>query len=237
MAAQTHLDREGPILALWESALNCRGWRRQDALLGGADAPQSIGERNRSLLAIRNGLFGRNWPLRCDCPACGAGCSFIIDVDALSATLGAAPPGQRSSELNWNGRRLEVRAPVADDLRFLSSRDGVAAAERALLARCLSIDVDSSELSQADLAAFGHVIERLDPAAVVTFEISCPDCSHSWSAPFDIAEALWAELQRAAERLLSDVDALARTYGWTEDQIFTLPPVRRAAYLQLVAAG
>ena len=33
-----------------------------------------------------------------------------------------------------------------------------------------------------------------------------------------------------------DIDALARAYGWTEQQVLSLPPLRRAAYLQIVSA-
>jgi hypothetical protein len=47
---------------------------------------------------------------------------------------------------------------------------------------------------------------------------------------------LWMRLQLAAERLLLDVDALARAYGWSEAQVLALPPLRRAAYLQMVGA-
>ena len=53
----------------------------------------------------------------------------------------------------------------------------------------------------------------------------------------DVGEALTAELQRAAERTLIEVDALARADGWTEAEVLQLSPVRRAAYLQLVEAG
>ena len=53
----------------------------------------------------------------------------------------------------------------------------------------------------------------------------------------DIAPALWAEVQAAAERSLLEVDALAREYGWSEAEVMALPHARRAAYLQLVGAS
>ena len=49
-------------------------------------------------------------------------------------------------------------------------------------------------------------------------------------------DVLWSELQSRAERLLLDVDALARAYGWTEPEILALSSTRRAAYLQLTGA-
>ncbi len=43
-------------------------------------------------------------------------------------------------------------------------------------------------------------LERCDPGAVLAFALDCPDCGHFWQAVIDIAPALWAEVQAAAER-------------------------------------
>jgi hypothetical protein len=43
-------------------------------------------------------------------------------------------------------------------------------------------------------------------------------------------------VQAAAERVLLDVHALARAYGWTESEVLRLTPARRSAYLQMAAA-
>jgi hypothetical protein len=36
-----------------------------------------------------------------------------------------------------------------------------------------------------------------------------------------------------AERLLLDIDTLARNYGWSESEVIALSPTRRAAYVQM----
>jgi hypothetical protein len=53
---------------------------------------------------------------------------------------------------------------------------------------------------------------------------------------FDIGEFFWTEIAVQAQRLLREIDALARAYGWTEREILSLPGQRRQAYLELVAA-
>ncbi|MGH8445497.1 MAG: hypothetical protein ACREVL_09520, partial [Solimonas sp.] len=58
-----------------------------------------------------------------------------------------------------------------------------------------------------------------------------------WPALIDIAEALWQELRSRAEKILLEVDALASAYGWSEEQVLALSPVRRAAYLQLAGTS
>jgi hypothetical protein len=80
-------------------------------------------------------------------------------------------------------------------------------------------------------------MEALEPGAAVTFDLTCPECGAQWSAPMDCGDVLWSELQVRAERLLLDVDALARAYGWSESQVLALSPTRRAAYLQLIGSG
>ena len=56
------------------------------------------------------------------------------------------------------------------------------------------------------------------------------------NAPLDPVELLWRELRLRAEGLLADVAMLARGFGWSEREILELGAIRRAAYLQLLAA-
>ena len=234
MSPAPHPDRETRILSLWESAVGRPRRQRADALLGEA-RPRGLGARNRAWLAIRTALFGRDWPLRSDCPACAAPCEFTIDAVVLAEGLAALPPARDAATIEWRGRTLELRAPTADDLGDVSGADDVAGAARMLLARCASREI-AAELAEDDLASLGREIESLDPASVISFALACPDCGHGWPAPVDVAEALWTEVRDAAERSLTEIDALARAYGWDEQQVMGLSPVRRAAYLQLVAA-
>jgi hypothetical protein len=116
----------------------------------------------------------------------------------------------------------------------ISRQTDQTSAVRALLARCLTGDVDLANADNAEIEELGQRLEQLDRGATVGFALHCPACAHEWSAMLDAGEALWAELQRAAERSLIEIDALARAYGWTEQEIMRLSPTRRAAYLQLV---
>jgi hypothetical protein len=93
-----------------------------------------------------------------------------------------------------------------------------------------------SALPDAALDAVSRQMEALDPGAEVSFALDCPDCGTHWDAPLDIGQLVWQRVQTGAERLFLDVDALARAYGWTEQEVLNLPPVRRAAYLQIVTA-
>jgi hypothetical protein len=232
-----HSDRERRILELWECAVGRSRRDRDEALLADSGRPRGLGERNRALIAMRTALFGREWPLRSNCPACGDECEFDVDGISLAAELKgiAAPVEARTVE--WQGREVVIRAVTADDLDAVAGQDDVASARRALVARCLPADAETAELTEDQLDLLERRFESLDPAAMISFALECPDCGHLWPAPLDVAEALWMEVQRAAERLLTEIDALARAYGWSEEEIAGLSPVRRAAYLQLVSAA
>jgi len=228
------LSRDARLLDLWERAVGLDRWRREDALLAGAHpAPRALGRRNAALLELRTACFGRAWPLRSLCPACSAGCEFEADSLTLSAQL-AESGGEAAARLDWKGKPVALRAPTIDDL--IAAADAPDAAS-AILARCISGAVDPAGLSEAEIEELGGLLERLDAGAAVGFDLDCPACGYRWSAMVDVGDALWTELRSAAERLLLEIHALARAYGWTENEVMRLSPARRAAYLQLVEAA
>jgi hypothetical protein len=240
MRATASTDRERQMLALWEATVGHDRWQRDDALLGiAAPAPRGLGARNLGLLALRNAIFNRQWSLRSACPACATECEFTVDCVALAEQLGAQPIEQCAT-IEWQGRSLSARAPTIDDLIAIAGETDSAAAARALLARCLEgaddLAIDDVALDLPAVEGLERHLEALDPAATIAFQLRCVGCGHDWPSLLDVGEALSAELQRAAERTLTEVDALARAYGWTEAEVLQLSPVRRAAYLQLVGA-
>jgi hypothetical protein len=233
MEAQSSVSRERQVLLSWERAVGLDRWRREDALLSNNGVPpRGLGARNSALLDVRNTLFDRAWPLKSHCPACGAQCEFEIDSQVLAEDLNRHDATEEAI-FEWAGRSFSARAPTVDDVRAIASHQNVAGAKRALLARCLSGDIDVNGVGDAEIEELGRYLERLDTRAAVSFALRCPTCDHGWSAAIDIAEALWTELQRAAEWSLVEIDTLARAYGWTEDEVLRLSPARRAAYLQL----
>jgi hypothetical protein len=237
MYAPASHERERQMLAVWERAAGLGRWARDDALLApmGA-APQTLGTRNALLLSLRGSLFDRAWPLRSRCPGCNADCQFEVDCVALSEELSAGSAAACGIAVDWAGRSIELRAPTALDVQTAARAPDAQSAARILLARCISGDLAPDTFDDRAVDELGSHLERLDPGAVVSFALHCPSCGHDWPAAIDVGGAVWAELQRAAERSLIEVDALARAYNWTEQDVLCLSPMRRAAYLQLVGA-
>lgn len=239
------MSAAGDLIALWERAATAAPLDRDDALLSGLHEapPASLGARNAALLDLRSRLFGRAQLLRSNCLHCGAVSEFSIDCDALSRTLLPVGDASQQHRLEAEGWRVEFRLPDAADLRAASSWSADADVfVQALLQRCVlrceheERACPPRELPASVAQALSQRMEALEPGANVSFDLTCPACGQAWSASMDVGGVLWSELQTRAERLLLDVDALARAYGWTEAQVLALSPTRRAAYLQLVGA-
>jgi hypothetical protein len=231
----TAAQREQDILALWDQAAGRARSLRDDALFSAAGAvpTDSIGTGNAALLALRTRLFGAPWRLRAACPACHTDCEFTADSAALAD--GLAPPADAAPpRIASDGRELTLRLPTLSDLASLTAASDSGSAAKLLLVRCLG---GTPPAAQDILHEIEAELERCDPGAVLAFALDCPDCGQAWQAVIDIAPALWAEVQAAAERTLLEVDALAREYGWSEAEVLALPRTRRAAYLQLAGAS
>ncbi len=233
------------VLALWERAACAPPAWRDDAILAavrGDAAPASLGERNTALFDLRSSLFGPSQALRCNCPHCDAIMEFSVDCAALSQSLAPVEAATAPQRLVAEGHRIDFRLPDIDDLRAVAD-DPQHAVERLLrlcVTHCERDDgqpCDPAMLPDSLQQALSDRMEDMEPGATVSFDLACPECGHDWSAPMDVGQVLWTELHHSAERLLLDVDALARSYGWSEAQVLALSPTRRAAYLQLVGAA
>ena len=231
------------LLALWERGLGRADGTRADVMLqmyGGMDAaPRTLGERNLRLLELHARLFGQQLDLLSHCPSCGAAAEFSLDSRALAARMPLVCEGH-SHEVEIEGHLIEFRLPDATDLVDASQVETEDAFVARLIERCVlgctrdGARVAASDVPEPVLDGLSRHMETLDPAARVSFAVECPHCSAGWDARLDVDQLVWGKVQAAAERLLLEVDSLARAYGWTEREVLELDPLRRAAYLQLV---
>jgi hypothetical protein len=200
-------------------------------------AALGIGERDRRLLALREGLFGANVTGLVACAACGERVELEFAAADVRA-LGAADPGP----LTLRHGEAEVRLRVPDSRDLQAAAAAGPAAATVLLERCL---VPAGAASGAGAAAgaegfppelvaeAGRRLADADPLLDVRFALTCPSCGHAWSAPFDVVPFLWTELDAWAGRTFADVHALASAYGWSESEILRLSPARRQSYLRM----
>jgi hypothetical protein len=236
-------DRDERLLALWERGLGHRGWAQGDALLAGIDARalRTLGERTVTLLRLHETMFGGGADLVSHCPSCEAAVQFTVNC---AAVLEQIPETTTNTvhRIDAGAYAIEFRLPVSADVVAASRESSDEGFARGMLERCVTgCARDGEPIALRDvpddaLDAVSRRMEALDPGATVSFAVDCPDCAAHWDAPLDVGQLVWQKVQASAERLLLDVDVLARAYGWTEREVLSLTPARRAAYLQIVTA-
>jgi hypothetical protein len=164
--------------------------------------------------------------------ACGSRLELDLDLTAVGAQAAPAPP---CTALELDGRTVTVRAPTTRDL-VAAARSPEARTE--ILARCVAGDdgtpMRPQDLTAAELDRVDDTLEVLSGSALVALVSRCPDCDGPVDALLDPADLLWQRVRLAAPAVLGEVARLAAAFGWREDDVLDLPPVRRRAYLELV---
>lgn len=211
------------------------------ARAAGEDAPSlrdaPLGRLNAAVIGFHTALTGPRLDAVASCPSCDAVVEFALDADELRAL---APRDGGTGDFGIEGGyRVCWRVPTAADLAAVADDpDGASA----LLARCAEATGDAGPLDVAELPP--AVVDRIeaelaaaDPLAEVSAGLTCPECGVAFDADLDPAAFVWTEVEAGARRVLVEVDALARAYGWTEPEVLALSEARRQAYLEIVREG
>ena len=196
-----------------------------------------LGRRDARLLALRAALSGPALEATATCPALRRG------GRVRARRRRAARPRRRGASapepVEVGGRRVTWRPPDSRDVaarRAGEARTSSACCStrvllerlrrrrrRALPTRCASaVDGCDGRGGSARRGAGRPRVSRLREPFV---------------ADVDVGAFVWAEVRARALRLLQEVDALARAYGWTEAEVLALGERGAAAYLELAARG
>jgi hypothetical protein len=190
-----------------------------------------LGQRDRSLLEVRRDNFGDRLDAYAGCPACRERLEFSLSCAALlEQTKGKATGDKRVA---IEGVEFDLRCPDSADAAAMAAAADVEAGVDIMLARCVRSAGGADELTPARRAVIATELAALDPAAEILLDLFCAACGHTWRTVFDINHFLWTEIRARGRRLLQEVDALARSYHWSETEILSLSQARRALYLEM----
>ncbi|MFH8736166.1 hypothetical protein [Streptomyces sp. NPDC017964] len=233
---------ETQLLGMWEAG-DGQAPPARALLLAAAAAPAgeavadlTLADLNALLLDLREGSFGAALPCAADCPNCDEPLEISVTTDELRAPGRRNVPGPRHdlATLLAEGYEVTYRALTGRDL--LAVDPASPAARRTLLSRCVvGTDPAADVLPEGVLETLAQRLAGLDPGADTVLPLTCPYCRHTWTAAFDVADYLWAEVEGYARRLLHEVHALARVYGWSESDVLAVSPARRRFYLEATA--
>jgi hypothetical protein len=226
------------VLELWELGASLHPLDRSLLALGMAESSSGVdyadlplGRRNLALLDLHSWWFGPQLHGWASCPDCNEKVEFDFDARELAAT-GRVSAVQERVQVGDHTFRL----PTSRDLASVANAESADAAAIGLLERCRIAGPEDSVWTDEMLDIVDERLADEDPLAETRLALSCPSCGREWADTFDIGRFLWAEVEARARRILWEVHALARAYGWSEAQTLGLSPARRAMYLQMVHA-
>jgi hypothetical protein len=219
------------LLAAWEEGSRAEPVARVAVLVHRAGLAEDIDSaldlpigRGATMAArLHAEMFGAEVEGIVRCGVCGE------DLDVTVPLAGLADEG---------GSRADVAGLV---VRALTIRDLLVAgaagdARRELLARCVSDrhgqPVELEELDAERLGALDEAAEDLAGAAGTVLRGNCPACGGDATAPLDVGALLWEQVARSARALLAEVAELGAVFGWSEQDVLALTPLRRREYLR-----
>ncbi|MFE7836515.1 hypothetical protein ACFU53_10800 [Streptomyces sp. NPDC057474] len=241
----------GEVLRLWDECRDASPDGRALALAAAVDggtgfaglADRPVGRVTALLLRLRTALSGPEMSATVTCPDCGQAVEFQTATGPLLALEDKVVDSPQP--LLHGGYEVTWRCPSYGDLLAVAEQSGAEDPDRGaalLLDRCVqrvrheegTAPVAAADLPVAVCEALSDAMSAADPLADVLVDLRCPDCGVQFTACFDAAAFVWAEVESRARHLLLDVDALARSYGWSERDVLALSEPRRAAYLRIV---
>ena len=201
----------------------------------GSLAALPVGRVTALALRLRESIWGPSLAATVDCPRCGTEVEFEADAEALLDL--EAKIEDHPGPLLLGEHAVVWRPPSYGDLAALSHAPDVDPGDF-LTRRCVvearhgDDPVEALPASVTD--ALSEAIAGADPLAEVLVDLTCPECGEAFGTALDLPAFVWAELESRGQRLLVEVDALARTYGWSEEQVLSLSEARRERYLAMV---
>jgi hypothetical protein len=191
---------------------------------------QPVGARVAAILQLLARTEGTGViavPIRCTSCECGEQIFVELPLDALRDT--AAPTVRLDLP---GGRVVQMRRPTGEDLRRWRAGEYATHDEAAVsILRALHVD---GAITPADAPVLAEALASCDPLVAFHLSCICPACSAACEVAVDLEDVALKRLSELQLRLLREVHVLASRYGWTEREVFEVPPQRRARYLALI---
>ncbi len=204
-------------------------------------AELAIGEKDRLLVGLRERIFGPVLNAFAGCPACGENLEFSLKTsDLLKHCPGADAGRVRAIDIASGDYRVSLRRPTSADLMAAAKSGSPNGGRAVLLERCLEsatrggVPLPKGKIPEKTIAELEERLESTDAGCEILLSLVCPACRTAWTADFDIATYLYAEISALARQLLDEVGVLAAAYGWSEEEILAMPRLRRRFYLDRV---
>ncbi|MCB0628731.1 MAG: hypothetical protein R2824_25555 [Saprospiraceae bacterium] len=200
----------------------------------GMAAAIATADRDQLLMAIYKQAFGDRVETTISCEVCGEPMDLSFTLDDLFHHLRAKDKAVTVRSNEDGTFRLpegcRFRMPTGEDERLVRGMPPDQA-EQLLMERCLlEGDPDKHKVSVQ------QAMDQIAPVFETSLLVNCPECGHSQQLYFDLQTYLLANLELEKEQLPLEVHRLTMAYGWSHQEIMSLPRSLRRRYLSLILA-
>lgn len=190
----------------------------------------SASDRDRILAALHRALWGDRIVSTLDCDVCGAAFDLGFEISALQRDLhGHAPPRVISLRIIADADGAELHLPNADEEQKAAELGPAAGAGN--LTRIIGGEPDR------DTDALSARLETLAPLIDIDLDVACAECGHHARARFDIQSFVLQRLLDERDGVIGEIHALASGYGWSLQDILSLPRGLRRSFVNRIAGA
>ena len=200
----------------------------------------SIGDRDARLFRLRQMMFGSRFQNSAVCPQCGERMEWEMHINDLEMLPEPTVKKPEEHVLETSKYIVRFRLPNSRDVLEMMEAGPNGSDPSELLEKCtMEIKTKKGNRKVKKFPAtlvdtLASQMEKLEPAADIRMNITCPHCEFHWEAPFDIMSYLWTEIDHWAFRTLQEVGTLATAFGWTEQDILNMDAGRRQLYIEMI---
>lgn len=216
-----------------------------------------VADRQYLLLKLREVTFGDRIEGTLACPWHDCGAKVDIDFSttqipikeckelAPTYRMELSPEAALEDAAGTLHRVIRFRLPIGEDQEALGSvlTKNPAWALTQLFERCIE-GTETTWEDASDLVArlsprarmeIEQAMEAHAPQVELEMDLSCPECGRGFTAPFDLQDFFFGELQTTRDLLYRQVHYLAYHYHWSEREILEMPREKRLAYIDILA--
>jgi hypothetical protein len=193
----------------------------------------AISDRDRLLAAVYVRTYGPRIKSTVNCQRCDQPFDLDFSLTDVCQVLSQSAKQAEIERCEDGSYRLlsgqRFRLPTGrDELEVSKLSPEEAAAE--LLARCLL------EKGGEDQFAVQAAMETVGPLLLLDLGAVCPECGEEQEVRFDVQSYVLRSLAQDRQRLALDIHRLATAYGWSREEILSIPRSQRRAYIALIEA-
>ena len=159
---------------------------------------------------------------------------MTIPVSSQETILGTLPDSEAMNQLReW----CKASAKNSNEIRSENTLLESELSEMSVTDEKMSLTDEKISLTDETMELIAEQLERIAPIIDLELDATCPDCGKQHQASFDIQSFVLQRLLNEKDNLLAEMHLIAMSYGWSLNEILSLPRSTRKSITGLIEQG